>query len=49
MLGFKSLKSNRELVNIHPLYTRKMYREVATTPLEHLTKIFLRAHFKVKE
>lgn len=40
MLGFKSLKSNRELVNIHPLYTRKMYREVATTPLEHLTKIF---------
>lgn len=40
---------NMEIPNLHHLYTRKMYREVATTPLEHLAEILERAHFKVKE
>lgn len=40
---------NREIDNVHPLYTRKMYREVATTPLEYLSQVLLKAHFKVKD
>lgn len=39
---------NRELGNVHSLYTQRMYREVATTPLEYLAHILLKAHFKVK-
>lgn len=39
---------NKELPNLHHLYTRKMYREVATTPLEHLVEVLARAHFEVK-
>lgn len=38
----------RELGNVHSLYTQRMYREVATTPLEYLNQILLKAHFKVK-
>jgi toprim domain protein len=40
---------NQELPNIHHLYTQRMYREVATTPLEVLTEILRHAHFAVKE
>lgn len=29
------------------LYTRKMYREIATTPLLHLAEVLLDAHFAV--
>ncbi len=39
----------RELPNARHLYTRKMYREVATTPLEHLAKVLHDAHFEVNE
>ncbi|MEW9671792.1 toprim domain-containing protein [Ammoniphilus sp. 3BR4] len=39
----------RELPNARHLYTRRMYREVATTPLEHLAKILDDAHFAVHE
>ena len=39
----------RELPNAHHLYTRKVYREVATTPNEHLAKIMKDAHFEVHE
>lgn len=37
----------RELPNAKHLYTRKMYREVATTPPEHLARILDDAHFEV--
>lgn len=40
---------NQELPNIHHLYTQRMYREVATTPLEVLTEILRHAHFAVQE
>lgn len=39
---------NREFPNLHHLHTRKMYREVATTPWEHLAEVLERAHFQVK-
>jgi toprim domain protein len=39
----------RELPNARHLYTRRLYREVATTPLEHLAEILHRAHFEVRE
>ncbi|MBE3563628.1 MAG: hypothetical protein IMX05_07925 [Hydrogenibacillus schlegelii] len=29
------------------LFTRKMYREIATTPLVHLAEVLMRAHFAV--
>ncbi|MGI5901014.1 MAG: toprim domain-containing protein [Desulfitobacteriia bacterium] len=35
--------------NFRHLYTRRKYREVATTPLEELAKILSQAHFLVKE
>jgi toprim domain protein len=41
----KQLK--RELPNANHLYTRKVYREVACTPLSHLAEIFMKAHFEV--
>lgn len=39
----------RELPNARHLYTRKLYREVATTPLEHLADVLHREHFAVRE
>ncbi|WP_067930092.1 toprim domain-containing protein [Alicyclobacillus kakegawensis] len=39
----------REFPGARHLYTRKVYREVATTPLEHLADILARAHFEVNE
>jgi toprim domain protein len=39
----------RELPNAKHLYTRRMYREVARTPLEHLARILMDAHFEVNE
>lgn len=43
----KQLK--QELPNARDLYTRKSYREVARTPLEHLAKILSDAHFKIDD
>lgn len=39
----------REFPNFRHLYTRKKYREVASTPLEELAVILHKAHFLVKE
>ncbi|MEL1135240.1 toprim domain-containing protein [Desulfitobacterium sp. THU1] len=39
----------QELPNIRHLYTQRMYREVATTPLEVLAQVLAHAHFEVKE
>ncbi|AGA69481.1 small primase-like protein with Toprim domain [Desulfitobacterium dichloroeliminans LMG P-21439] len=39
----------QELPNIHHLYTHRMYREVATTPLEVLAQVLEHAHFEVRE
>jgi toprim domain protein len=39
----------QEFPNARHLYTRRMYREVATTPLEHLAEVLARAHFEVDE
>lgn len=39
----------RELPNARHLYTRKMYREVATTPIEYLAELLLRHHFEVRD
>lgn len=38
----------REFPNVRYLYTHKMYREVATTPIDVLTKILEDAYFAVK-
>ncbi|WP_038083911.1 toprim domain-containing protein [Tumebacillus flagellatus] len=38
----------RELPNARHLYTRKLFREVAATPLEHLAEILHREHFEVR-
>jgi toprim domain protein len=35
--------------NFRQLYTKRMYREVASTPIEELTRILKSAHFIVKE
>jgi toprim domain protein len=37
------------LPNARHLYTRRMYREIARTPLEYLAKILFDAHFDVIE
>lgn len=37
----------QELPNARHLYTRKMYREVARTPIEYLAKVLSDAHFLV--
>jgi toprim domain protein len=42
-------KLNQELPNIHHLYTHRMYREVARTPIDVLSEILAHAHFEVKE
>ncbi|MCF6093090.1 toprim domain-containing protein [Microaerobacter geothermalis] len=39
----------RELPNARHLYTRKMYKEVARTPIEYLAKLFAEAHFEINE
>lgn len=39
----------RELPNAKHLYTRRMYREVATTPISYLAKILHDAHFIIDE
>ncbi|NLM22051.1 MAG: hypothetical protein GX207_09975 [Peptococcaceae bacterium] len=43
----------RNIKNLFPnfrhLYTHKKYREVATTPLEEISKILSKAHFIVKQ
>ena len=38
----------QEFPNVRHLYTHRMYREVATTPLEVLAQILEGAHFAVK-
>ena len=37
----------RELPNARHLYTRKMYREVARTPVDYLADLLIKAHFEV--
>jgi toprim domain protein len=39
----------RELPHAKHLYTRKMYREVQSTPLEYLAEVLMNAHFEVHE
>lgn len=39
----------QELPNARHLYTRKMYREVAFTPMSYLAKMLQDAHFEVDE
>lgn len=39
----------KELPQVIHLYTHRMYREVATTPLEVLSEVLAHAHFEVKE
>jgi len=39
----------RELPGAKHLYTRRMYGEVATTPVEHIARILSDAHFEVHE
>ncbi|AHF06785.1 toprim domain-containing protein [Desulfitobacterium metallireducens] len=39
---------NQELPEVHHLYTHKVYREIATTPIDVLTEILEHAHFDVK-
>ncbi len=40
---------NREFPHVRHLYTRKMYREVATSPKEYLAEMLEKANFLVKE
>lgn len=37
----------QELPNARHLYTRKMYREVANSPLPFLAELLARAHFQI--
>ncbi|WP_257349523.1 toprim domain-containing protein [Pseudalkalibacillus decolorationis] len=39
----------RELPNAHHLYTHRMYKEVAETPLMYLAKILMNAHFNIDQ
>lgn len=39
----------QELPNATHLYTKRMYREVARTPVEELLRVLENAHFRVKE
>lgn len=39
----------REFPDVHHLYTDKMYREVAATPVAYLTELLSKAHFLVKK
>lgn len=40
---------NQELPDVHHLYTHKMYRQIATTPVDVLAEILEHAHFAVKD
>lgn len=40
---------NQELPEVHHLYTHKMYRQIATTPVDVLAEILEHAHFAVKD
>lgn len=40
---------NQELPEVRHLYTHKMYREIATTPIDVLAEILEHAHFAVKD
>lgn len=40
---------NQELPEVHHLYTHKMYRQIATTPVDVLAEILEHAHFTVKD
>lgn len=42
-------KVKKELPNVRHLYTHRMYREVATTPLNVLSEVLAHAHFEVRE
>lgn len=47
--GNKLRKQLRTILpNAQHLYTRKIYKEIATTPEEHLIKVLTDAHFTVK-
>ena len=47
--GEKTRKQlRRELPNAHHLYTEKIFKEVAATPLKYLSEILKTAHFNVK-
>lgn len=47
--GNKLRKELRTILpNARHLYTRKMYKEIATTPEDYLTKILSEAHFEMK-
>jgi toprim domain protein len=39
----------RELPHAKHLYTRKMYRQVQSTPLEYLAEVLMNAHFEINE
>lgn len=43
------LMFKHEFPNVRHIYTHRMYREVATTPLNVLAKILEGAHFSVKD
>lgn len=48
--GNKLRKSIKQLFpHFRHLYTKKMYREVATTPLEEIKRILQNAHFAVRD
>lgn len=40
---------NQEMPEVHHLYTHKMYRQIATTPVDVLAEILEHAHFVVKD
>lgn len=39
----------RGLPNAHHLYTEKIFKEVAATPIKYLSEILKKAHFDVKK
>lgn len=39
----------QELPNAKHLFTRRMYREVARTPMDHLARVLFDAHFDIDE
>jgi toprim domain protein len=39
----------RELPHAKHLYTRKVYRQVQSTPLEYLAEVLMNAHFEINE
>lgn len=48
--GNKLRKQLKQLLpNAHHLYTRRIYREIASTPIEYLLKVMMDAHFEVNK